>query len=455
MSGIISGATQRLIARLAASTLPTDGPGAVGYARGPAWPHGTLGARIGERVSITEFMSAAQRNDAKAQALAVDCVTAFSTAHTQLAHGDTIELPPGWMFRIDSPLTFTKKIGIISNSKAYTTLAAFGFGLDVPMLTYAGLTGARIQDIQLKGFRFWSNNNLASGLNLTWVNKSSFADLYFYNLNRGWVGDNAWSNSWRNASAFGITQETALLGDQCNNNDFSRCEFRGINGIRVTGNTAGLGFHSCDFEGITSAAGAGLCLEPATGKKIQGVALDGACYFENVRGNAIRTAGVDADSVLGLDVRGAYFFGGNAAYFASVAGQAQYAISLANVNGFTIEGNYFTDWQSAAIFRSSSEQNGSIRNNTASICPALTNSGNQAAQSVLIENNFVGRRKIYVSAMPTTGTFTQGDVAENTAPTKDANAMTAAGWVRLTTGAAHVPGTDWAVARVSHLTPAV
>lgn len=58
------------------------------------------------------------------------------------------------------------------------------------------------------------------------------------------------------------------------------------------------------------------------------------------------------------------------------------------------------------------------------------------------------------AVMPNDGGWTQGDCVAKTNPTKDANNMTVSGWVRLTTGTANVAGTDWAIAHVSHVSPA-
>lgn len=58
------------------------------------------------------------------------------------------------------------------------------------------------------------------------------------------------------------------------------------------------------------------------------------------------------------------------------------------------------------------------------------------------------------SAMPSTGIYVKGAFVSNSAPTIDANDMTILGWLRLTTGSGHVSGTDWAVIRGSHVSPA-
>ena len=59
------------------------------------------------------------------------------------------------------------------------------------------------------------------------------------------------------------------------------------------------------------------------------------------------------------------------------------------------------------------------------------------------------------AAVPGNGGWTQGDIVNNSTPTKDANNMTVMGWVRLTTGTGAVSGTDWAIMNVSHVSPAV
>jgi hypothetical protein len=55
---------------------------------------------------------------------------------------------------------------------------------------------------------------------------------------------------------------------------------------------------------------------------------------------------------------------------------------------------------------------------------------------------------------PSSGWYPRGWFVKNIQSTLDANGMTISGWIRLTTGTAHVAGVDWAVARVSNVSPA-
>ena len=59
------------------------------------------------------------------------------------------------------------------------------------------------------------------------------------------------------------------------------------------------------------------------------------------------------------------------------------------------------------------------------------------------------------STQPTVGFYQAGWFVKMQQPTLDANGMTISGWTRLTTGTSHVAGVDWAVARVSNVSPAV
>lgn len=64
--------------------------------------------------------------------------------------------------------------------------------------------------------------------------------------------------------------------------------------------------------------------------------------------------------------------------------------------------------------------------------------------SVVTENVIQGgKRTWYRSAVPITGAFNQGDYVKNTAPVLTGGAVIT-GWIRLTSGSAHVLGTDWA-----------
>lgn len=58
------------------------------------------------------------------------------------------------------------------------------------------------------------------------------------------------------------------------------------------------------------------------------------------------------------------------------------------------------------------------------------------------------------TAIPTTAAWGKGDVIQNDTPTIDGNNLAIMGWLRLTDGTANVSGTDWAIMRVSHVSPA-
>lgn len=61
----------------------------------------------------------------------------------------------------------------------------------------------------------------------------------------------------------------------------------------------------------------------------------------------------------------------------------------------------------------------------------------------------------HIQPFDTTHWYPKGWFVKNNNPTLDGNGMTISGWVRLTTGTGHVAGVDWAVARVSNVSPAV
>lgn len=99
------------------------------------------------------------------------------------------------------------------------------------------------------------------------------------------------------------------------------------------------------------------------------------------------------------------------------------------------------------------------------------NVGNKGIGNILVDNNWVyviedsdptsatylNVTQITIetaSAMPSTGWYYRGWFVKNTTPSLDANNMSILGWLRLTTGTGHVSGTDWAIARVSHVSPA-
>jgi hypothetical protein len=68
--------------------------------------------------------------------------------------------------------------------------------------------------------------------------------------------------------------------------------------------------------------------------------------------------------------------------------------------------------------------------------------------------DYISTLNKYSTAQPTSGWYYAGWVVKNANPILDANGMTISGWTRLTTGTGHVAGVDWAVARVSNVSPA-
>lgn len=58
------------------------------------------------------------------------------------------------------------------------------------------------------------------------------------------------------------------------------------------------------------------------------------------------------------------------------------------------------------------------------------------------------------TAQPSSGTWVAGDFVANSSPSVDGSNMVILGWKRLTSGSGNVAGTDWAVSRVSTVSPA-
>jgi hypothetical protein len=73
----------------------------------------------------------------------------------------------------------------------------------------------------------------------------------------------------------------------------------------------------------------------------------------------------------------------------------------------------------------------------------IGNTGNHPYTAQMLNGAYIGT--LYnnsASAMPTTGTYTKGDWVENDNPSISGGKVLK-GWKRLTTGSAHVAGTDW------------
>lgn len=385
---------------------------------------------------------------------------------------DAIHDMPGTRMRILLPMglcaisrmfEITKMISWKGVSKFASGLIAIGFtvGASNALLDYQGADGNRLQNIRAEQMALWSDNSNGRGMRLTWVNKSNFEDLTLYQLHTGWTGDNAWSNNFKNVSAFGIAQETVLLGDQCNNLHMDRCEFRGINGLRAIGGMSNLTFTGCNHEGITDAGGRGLLFEPATGKLIDGITIQG-CHWESVEGAAIAFAGADADSCQGIVVEGNYINGGHTA----VGAVADMAIVIVNARGFEIRNNKIVDWDMFAFFTDGTARSGEVVDNVIKDCPGFTtNNGSTEADSwhasVLVRNNwdatngrFMGRSEEWLDDIPAAGYRAAGSKVWIKNPTRDANNMTLIAATKKTTGTNNVVGTDWERHYTSHVSPA-
>lgn len=289
--------------------------------------------------------------------------TAFDQMVALIPSAGKIKLGMGLHYT-SSTIAITKAISWEGVDKLRSGLiAADAFVDDTPILSYGGSTGARIQDISMRRMAFWGDDSASANrraMNLTWVNKSTFEDLYLYNLRRGVSGDNMWSNSFKNISCQqieGTLSYTFSLGAECNNINFDRVEFRGFDGCKVTGNCAGLSFNQCDIEGIVGTDSTGIHLVPVAGAKVSGVFI--ASYFENIAGAAIRCGGADANSVRGLTVVGSIFYGGRSDYGLA----SPHAIILTNVKGFMINSNAMDDWN-YGIFIDSSASDGEIKHNS-------------------------------------------------------------------------------------------
>jgi hypothetical protein len=287
---------------------------------------------------------------------------AFFVMLALMPNGSTMRLPLG-LCGMSKTLEIAKDISIIGASKQRSGFYSLGFSSDQSILDFQGTTGSRIQNIVLENFRLQADNSVARGMTLTWVNLSSFNGLYFYNLYRGVFGDNAWSNKWEGFSSFGQDQETIRFSDECNNNTFTNCQFTGGSGFKATGLMTSLVFVDCDFENITDAAGAGIMLAPTTGNWVAGVKVSGG-YWEGIKGYAIACFGADSDSVRGLHITGAYFYGGHVSKFSSTSGQAQYGVVFTKMTGGIIQACFFQDWQTSALYFNSTETHVAAFGNT-------------------------------------------------------------------------------------------
>jgi len=396
-----------------------------------------------------------------------DCTAAIQAAINQYGEdgGAEILFPEG-IYHIVAGFTITHRIVMRGAGKFKSVIYAVGFGTDVEILNFAGSSGSGVIDnCVVEDLMFQSNNGAARAITATWVTKSRFIGVTFYGLYRGYVGDHAFLNKFEGVSTFDIAQQSWLLQDECNNCHWDTCEGRSTSshGFEVSGNCAGLSFSCYNGEGILDNTKAALYLAPATGKRIIGLSVRGS-YFEQIAGHAIQCNGADTDSVMGLTVQGNQFFGGAvnfAANFTSPTGNAVYAINLKKVTGWDISDNVFIDWATSAFLRDGTEVNGRCWNNTtcavgsASAVAALTSSSNLFSASVDVQNNFAGRKVQYMSSIPTTGSYTAGDLVRKIGGYSiDANNMVLTGWGRITTGSSHTVGTDWARLYASHNTPA-
>jgi hypothetical protein len=403
---------------------------------------GTTGAWIRQAASSNNYSP--YWGNAACDAATDDYQVFFSMVNL-VDNGAVWDFPIG-LCGIGHTINISKPISLTGVSKLSSGLYGLSLGTDTSLINYAGTTGSRIQNIRIQNLAFWSDNNEARGLTLTWVNKYAVDNVYFYQLYRGAYLDTAFNGSWSNISQYNSTSDTFYLATEDNNIHFDRVEVGGVNGIQVVGNMADLEFTAIDAEGITSSTGCGINLAPTTGNVISGVRIHG--YGESILGSFLCVAGVDADSVRGLNVSHAY-----------ITGSGIYAIILTNAVGFDFNSNVFSGWTNA-FFNDNTGTTGIVANNTLTTAMALSSTSDTFGSNVQVANNFnistaqyVGRRVQWLSSVPTVGHYTIGDMVWNTAPSIDANSLILLGWPRLTTGTGNTVGTDWGRAYVKQNSP--
>lgn len=386
---------------------------------------------------------------------ATDCTAAITAAIAQWEEdGSPVEIPAG-IFRISAGFSVTQRLVMRGQGKYISWIKAIGMASDSSMFTMTGTAIVPINGWEVSGINF-SSNNASTGpraWTMDYCINGVMTDCYFYEVARGWVGDYSYLNNFRSVAIYGVHRESWYLQNECNNNTWHSCGIRSISshGFEVTGNTANITLLGCNIEGIVATTKAGIHLAPATGKRVVGVMIQS--YFERISGLAIETAGADANSVTSLNVTASQIYGGIVSLSLG-AGTAQYAVKLRNVDGFTFVANDFIDWELAGFDLSATAINGEIRLNRSNLHPVAALTAGTVADSVDIVNNFKGRRVESAATMPSTGAYTVGDFVRNTTPALDGSSMAIRGWLRLVTGSAHVSGTDWAVERVSHVSPA-
>jgi hypothetical protein len=309
-----------------------------------------------------------------------DSATAIQSAVNVASEssGPVVFIPPG-AFKVLSTINVSagKQVYLQGSGKFLSFIRPSGFSSNQPVFNLQGTTGSRIDAIKWSDFAIWDGSNTALGITASWVINSVFDNIYFYQLQNGYVGADCFGIGFRNNNSYSISTTVYNLGANCNNCYFDKSRIASCNvGIETSNFCDTLTVIGCDFEGITS-GGAAIFLFPATSTNNNNITIIGN-HFENINGNAILCDGADANSVQGLVVKNNTFTGGFSALGNT---NAVNAIVMENVTNWDISNNNFSDWgtpdssvggtQGHALSSVAGATNGVFENNTSQLTAAL------------------------------------------------------------------------------------
>lgn len=147
MTAPTSGSAAALALDLASSATSAVGAGQIGYNSTRAYSHNTVGGRLNEAVSFSEFLSSSQKADIEAGTLLVDCTTALQNA---IDSGEVIELLAGSV-RLDGTVVSSVVPRLVGKGRSKTILRAYSTGA-VNVFEFNNAAGSYDEGLILEGF---------------------------------------------------------------------------------------------------------------------------------------------------------------------------------------------------------------------------------------------------------------------------------------------------------------
>lgn len=377
-----------------------------------------------------------------------------STAAIQLCLDENplgfVYFPEG-TYKVTDTLTIAGGAQNITGDGQRSIILVSGLASGQSVFQNYGTNGSRRSNQIFENIQIFSVDGNGVGIALEFIERGVFRNIWFYGLETMVeVTDQCYICLFQSLTGLGITEKSfSVIAPAFNNNTFVNCTFGGKGFLLVSESSQGIQFTGCDFEGCSYDA-----TYPATAyfkitsstelTGISGITFSG-CYWENNDADAIHLnaqgiSGSSKDGISGVSISGCFFTGGYGDVGHTNAKNVLFAF---NAHAISVTGNYFSDFKDYVVFDGGGngpwlfESNYIGKNlNGVERIPAFASTGKVlGGPGGYVKNNgLLTRREFQGTAIPTTGTFIQGDIVWNNAPTAGAYEK----WICVSAG---TPGT--------------